>query len=121
MGRADVCALGERLGADHGQHDGLAAIIVIDLIAGLDRHAGAVFHKAALLRQANGAENALTLRLGGVEELLIVLAVGVHFRLFGGAQLVMAVDGLVEQLCFFFFCHVAFSFIKFSNSAFACI
>ena len=117
MRGADVRARGQRQRTDDGQHDGLAAVVAVDLIAGLQLHAALVFHKTTFLCQLDRREHALALGLGSIQERLIVLAVGVHLGLFGGCEPVKAMLGLVEQLLFFFFCHDAFSFMIVSSNS----
>ena len=119
--RADVRALCQRLRTDDGQHDGLAAVIVVDLVAGVQRHAALVLDEAALLGKLDGRKDALTLGLGGIQEPLVILTVGVHFRLFSGAQRIVGILRLVQQHIAFFLCHFAFSFMILSNNASACI
>ena len=40
MGSTDIGTLAQGLGADHSQGDSLIPVVVVDLIAGLDLHAG---------------------------------------------------------------------------------
>ena len=95
VGRADVRALGERLLADDHEHDGLAAVVVVELVAGGDGHARRVGLEALRLGEADGGDDAFAFGLRDVEEGLVLLAVVVHFRFFDGADAVEAVLGLV--------------------------
>ena len=109
MGGGNVGTLGEGLAADDGQHDALAAVVAIDLIACLQRHVGHILHKALLLGKLDAVLHALALRLAAVEEQLIVLAILVHFLALCLAQAVIAVLGGVEQLLAqFLFTHSLF-------------
>ena len=95
VGRADVRALGERLLADDHEHDGLAAVVVVELVTGGDGHARRVGLEALRLGEADGGDDAFAFGLRDVEERLVLLAVVVHFRLFDSADAVEAVLGLV--------------------------
>ena len=97
MGRADVDALAEGSGAHYGQHQGLAPVDPVQLVARIDRHAAGKGLEALSLRQAHRLGYALPLRLACVQKLLVVLTIGLHIRLVLGAQAVVAVLGLVEQ------------------------
>ena len=109
VGGGDVGPLGEGLAADNSQHDALAAVVAVDLIASLQRHVGHIFHEALLLGKLDAVLHALTLRLAAVEEQLIVLAILVHFLAFRLVQTVIAVLGGVEQLLAqFLFAHSLF-------------
>ena len=97
VGRADVDALAEGPGTHHGQHQGLAPVDPVQLVARIDRHAAGEGLEALSLRQAHRLGYALPLRLACVQKLLVVLTIGLHIRLVLGAQAVVAVLGLVEQ------------------------
>ena len=118
VGGSNVRAGRQRQRADDGQHDSLAPVVEVDLVAGLQLHAAFVLDKAALLGELHGRKYAFALGLGRVEECLVIFTVGVHLGLFGGCEPIKAVLRPVEQLLLFFFCHDAFSFmISSSNSS----
>ena len=97
MRRADVGALGEGLLADDGQHDPLAAVVHVDLLAGGKIHAGHVGDEAPRLGQLHGVVHAVALGLAVVEEVHVGLAVGFHFLDFGLGEPIQAMLGFVEQ------------------------
>ncbi len=97
VSRTDVDALAERGIAHHSQHDSLAPVDPVELVAGLDGHATDKGLEAPLLGLADGLVHALTLGLAGVQVLLIVLTVRLHGGLVLRRQAVVAVLGLVEQ------------------------
>ena len=98
MGRADVRAVAQVLAADDGEHDALAAVVEVDLIAGGKLHACLVGLEASLLRQLDAVIHAKALGLAVVEEVLVILAVGLHRLLVLRAQTVIAVLGRVQEL-----------------------
>ena len=108
VGGGEGHALGHGLFAHDGQHQRLAAVGAVNLVAGLELHAGHELNKALLLRQLYGVAHALALRARIVEEALVVLAVGVHGLAAGGAHGLIAVFGLIEELgaVIFLFFHV---------------
>ena len=95
MGRADGRALGQRLLADHHEHDGLAAVVVVELVAGSDVHPRRVGPEALGFGEADGGDDALALGLRDIEERLVLLAVIVHFRFLDRADAVQPVLMLV--------------------------
>ena len=97
VGRADVDALAEGPGADHRQHQGFAPVHPVKLVAGIHRHAPGEGLEALGLGQAHRLIHALPLRLAGIQEFLVIAAVGVHIRLVLGAESVISVLGLIEQ------------------------
>ena len=114
--RADVRAVGQIFLADDSQHDGLAAVIPVELVAGLNLHAGLVFDKASGLRLADGGKDAFALGLRAVQKRLVRLAIGVQLGLFVLCQAVIAVFRLVEKLLSLFLRHRGSSFkISFSR------
>ena len=116
VGRTDVRALGERLLADDHEHDGLAAVIPVEFVAGLNLHAGLVFNKASGLCLADGGKDAFALGLRAVQKRLVRLAIGVQLGLFVLCQAVIAVFRLVEQCLSLFLRHRGSSFkISFSR------
>ena len=114
--RADVRAVGQILLTDDRQHDGLAAVIPVEFVAGLDRHTGLVFDKASGLCLADGGKDAFALGLRAVQKRLVRLAIGVQLGLFVLCQAVIAVFRLVEKLLSLFLRHRGSSFkISFSR------
>ena len=114
--RADVRAVGQIFLADDRQHDGLAAVVPIEFVAGLDRHAGLVFDKASGLCLADGGKDAFALGLRAVQKRLVRLAISVQLGLFVLCQAVIAVFRLVEKLLSLFLRHRGSSFkISFSR------
>ena len=91
MGGGDLGALRQTAAADDGQHQALAPVAGIDLVAGGQRHTPLVGHKAVLLRQCNGGAGAKALRLTGIQKCLVDGAVRLHLLQLGGAQHVIAV------------------------------
>ena len=98
MRRADVCAVAQVFAADDGEHDALAAVVEVDLVAGAQLHARFIGLEALLLRELNAVLHAEALGLAVVKEPLVVLAVGLHRLFVLGAQAVVAVARGVEQL-----------------------
>ena len=98
MGTGNDRALAEGLLADHGQHQGLAPVVLVDLVAGLERHAGHIGHKALGLRQSNGVADRLPLGAGPVQEGHIGPAVVLQGEALLGVDPVIAVLLLVKQL-----------------------
>ena len=97
MGRADIRAVAQVLAADDGEHDALAAVVEVDLVAGGKLHARLVGLEASLLCQLDAVLHAKALGLAVVEEVLVILAVGIHRLLVLRAQTVIAVLGRVEE------------------------
>ena len=61
---------------DDSEHDALAAVIEVDLVAGAQLHTRFVGLEALLFRQLDAVLHAKALGLAVVEELLVVLAIG---------------------------------------------
>jgi len=97
MGGGNVGTPGQRLGADHRQHDALAPVVAVHLVAGFEGHTGLELHKAVLLRQLDAVLHAQPLGLAVVQEVLIILAVVVHGGLLALRQAVIAVLRRVQQ------------------------
>ena len=97
VGGADVDALAEGLVPHHRQHDGLAPVHPVELVAGLDGHATGEGLEPLGLGQTDGLGDGLPLGLGGVQVVLVVLTIGVQLPLLGLTQAVPAVLGLVEE------------------------
>ena len=93
---ADVRAVAQVLAADDSEHDALAAVIEVDLVAGAQLHTRFVGLEALLFRQLDAVLHAKALGLAVVEELL-VLAIGLHRFFILCAQAVIAILGGVEQ------------------------
>ena len=98
MRRADVRTVAQVFAADDGEHDALAAVIEVDLVAGAQLHTRFVGLEALLFRQLDAVLHAKALGLAVVEELLVVLAIGLHRFFILCAQTIVAVLGSVEQL-----------------------
>ena len=98
VGGGNVGALGQRLRADDRQHDALAPVIAVYLIAGFQRHTGLEFHKALFFGQFNAVLHAHALRLAVVQKILIRLAVVVHGGLLAFRQTIVAVFRRIQQL-----------------------
>ena len=114
--RADVRAVGQIFLADDRQHDGLAAVVPIELVAGFDLYAGLVFDKASGLCLADGGKDAFALGLRAVQKRLVRLAIGIQLGLFVLCQAVIAIFRLVEKLLSLFLRHRGSSFkISFSR------
>ena len=74
----DLCALGQALPADHGQHHALLPVHPVHPVAGLQGHAPLIGDKARRLRQRHGVGRALPLGLAVVQKALVVPAIGLH-------------------------------------------
>ena len=94
----DLGALRQAAAADDGQHQTLAAVAGVDLIAGGQGHAALVLHEAMLLRQSDGGAGAEALRLAGVQERLVDGAVCLHLLQIRRAQHIVAVAVILQQL-----------------------
>ena len=97
--RGDDRARAHRLAAHDGQQQRLAAVGVVDLVAGLERHAGHVLSEALGLGQLDRVAHALALGAGFVQVPLVSLAVGVHGLAAFEGQAVIAVLLLIKELC----------------------
>ena len=73
-------ALFEALFADNGQHERLAAIIAVDLIAGFELHAVGILDKALFLSKLDGELYGLALGTRLVEKGHIGAAVVLHIN-----------------------------------------
>ena len=98
MRAGDHRAVGQALFADHGQQQRLAAIVDIELRAGLQLHAEAVLDEALLFRQRDGVVHRLALDAGAVQIVHVAPAVVLHREALLGADQVIAVFLLVEKL-----------------------
>ena len=83
--------------ADDGEDDALAAVVAVDLHAGLELHAGNEGHEAGVLRHLDGGADSLALGLCGVDELHVVFAVAFQLDALLGADAVIAVLGRAQQ------------------------
>ena len=97
VGGGNVGAPGQRLGADDRQHNALAPVVAVYLVAGFQWHTGLEFHKALFFGQFNAVLHAQTLRLAVVQKILIRLAVVVHGGLLALRQTVIAVFRRIQQ------------------------
>ena len=88
----------ERLLAEHGQHERLAAVVDIHLRARLQLHAERIRHKARVLRHADRLLDGLALGARGVEKALIPLGIGKDLTGLFGVDLIIPVLGPVKQL-----------------------
>ena len=110
MGSADVGTLGKRLLANHGNHKALAAVVQIDLIAGLYLHAHLGRNKAVLLSHFGGPGGCLPLGLAGIHKGTVAQRISFHFLTLLGGQSGVAVLGGAEQgSTQFFSSHRSFS------------
>ena len=94
----DHTAVIERLLAEHGQHERLAAVVDIHLRARLQLHAERIRHKARVLRHADRLLDGLALGARGVEKALIPLGIGKDLTGLFGVDLIIPVLGPVKQL-----------------------
>ena len=97
MGGADVDALGKRLGANHCQSDGFIPVVIVDLVTGLDIHAGDKGAVAPLFCFPHSPGGSFPLGLAGIDKGHVAFAVGFHFFTLLGSQLTQAVLGLHQQ------------------------
>ena len=100
VGGGDLGALRQTAAANDGQHQALAPVAGVDLVAGGQGHTPLVGHEAVLLRQRNGGAGAETLRLTGVQKRLVDGAVGLHLLQFRRAQHIVAVAVVLQELLF---------------------
>ena len=91
------------LTADNSQHNGLATVVVVHLVAGLYIHTGLHFLEAVLFGGGNSPGSSLTLGLAGIDECHIALAVGFHFCLLLLVENGVAVLGGSQQVFAEFF------------------
>ena len=95
-----INALLQALGTDHSQHDGFATVIEIHFISGFQLHSCFIFFKAFALCQFDAVVHAQALRLSMIQEILIRLAVRIHFLFFRRGQIVIAVSRFIEKFFF---------------------
>ena len=88
----------ERLLAEHGQHECLAAVIHVHLRARLQLHAERIRHKARFLRHTDRLLDGLALGARGVEKALIPLGIGKDLTGLLGIDLIVPVLRTVKQL-----------------------
>ena len=98
VGRPDDGPLVQPLPADHRQEEGLAPVVAIDLVPGLELLPPDQGAEAGGLGLGDGVVHALPLDLPGVQEGLVPLAVGLDLLLLPGRQAVVAVLGGEEEL-----------------------
>ena len=98
MGSGDAHALLGALLADDGQAHGLAAVVVVDLIAGLVLLGRVEGDKAGLLGGLHRPGDGLPLGLGGVHKGLVALGELVGLAQLFGAHFGSAMGTVVEEL-----------------------
>ena len=94
----DDTALAQRFLADHGQHQCLSAVILIDLVPRLERHTRHIGHKTAFLSQRDRAADSLALGARLVQPGHVIPAVVLQAQPLGGVNPVIAVFLLIEKL-----------------------
>ena len=110
MGGADVRTLGKRLLANHGNHKALAAVVQINLIAGLHVHAGHGRYKAIFLSHFGGPGGCLPLGLAGIHKSAVAQRISFHFlTLLGGESGIAVLGGAEQGSTQFFSSHRSFS------------
>ena len=97
VGRADDGALRQALLPDHSQHNGLAAIIIVDLVTGLELLAPDQGPEPGGFRLGDGVGHAFPLDLAFVQEGLVARAVVLNGLLLAVRQTVVAVGGAEKQ------------------------
>ena len=102
-GGIDVCAgdngaFSQALFADHSQQQRLAAVVAVDLHAGLELHAEMILDKAVLLRQGNGVDNRLALHARTVQVIHVALAVVLNCEALLGVDQIIAVFLLIKKI-----------------------
>ena len=97
MGGADVDALGQGGRPHHGQHDRLAPVDPVELVAGLDLHPADKGPEALALGQGHHRIYHLAFGLAVIQELFVIVAVALHGGLVSGGQTVIAVLGAAAQ------------------------
>ena len=102
VGRGDLNALVQRRTADVGQHDRLAPVAHIHLVAGLELHTRGKGTVSLLLCQAHALRRAQPLGLSGIQIRHIIPAVGLHMLQCRRIQTVIAVFPVGQQLLFQF-------------------
>ena len=108
MGTADVGAAVQWLRADNRKNDGFAVSVAIDLVAGLEFHAGFQRLKTMLFRFGNRPVDGFTLGFAGADKAHVFLAVWLDGGQIGIGNHIVAIFGGKEQLfphrfIFFFF------------------
>ena len=98
MGSGDAHALLGALLADDGQAHGLAAVVVVDLVAGLVLLGRVEGDKAGLLGGLHRPGDGLPLGLGGVHKGLVALGELAGLFQLLGAHLGRAVGAVVQEL-----------------------
>ena len=104
MGGADVGTFAQGLLTHHSQGNGLATVVVVNLIAGVCCHAGGEGLEAPLLGLGYCPSGGLTLGLAGIHESHVALGVSFHlspltFLQPGKAVLRGSQQGLPECFC----------------------
>ena len=97
VGGGDIGAAGQRLLADHRQHDALSAVVAIHLIACFQGHTGLERYKPPLLGQLDAVLHAKALGLAVVQKVLIGLAIIMHGGLFRLIETVIPVLRGIQQ------------------------
>ena len=97
MGGADVGALAHRLRADDSDQEALAPVVHIDLIPGLDLHAGDGGLEAVGLGGLGCPGSGLPLGLAGIHKGCIALAIFVHGLPLFGSVFAIAILGGIQQ------------------------
>ena len=98
MGGGDLGAVRQGLLSDIGQHNGLAPIAEVHLVAGLHVHAPGEGLIALFFRQAEDFSGTEPLGLSLVQKRLVAVAIGVHCHLLRAVKAVIAVLSAGEQL-----------------------
>ncbi len=94
----DNRAVGKRLFADDGEHQRLAAVVLIELHPRLYIHSGHILCKAVLLGEGDGVYDSLALHAGAVEKVHILPAILLYPHALIGVDKVIAVLLLVKEL-----------------------
>ena len=97
MGGADVGAVVQALRAHDSQNAALAPVVVVDLVAGVQLHAGNQGLEAVGFGSGGGPCGGFPLGLAGIHKCGIALAVALHLRPLLGGQLGVSVFGRSQQ------------------------
>ena len=97
VGNADAGALVHALGADNGHHQSLVPVVAVDLVAGLQLHAGDELHEAMFFQLLDGPGDGFPLGLAGIDKRGVAPGVGFHLLPLGGGEVGKAVFGGGQQ------------------------
>ena len=98
MRAGDHSALAQGLFADNGQHESLAAVVLVYLHTGDKLHTGSVLDKAQLLGLRNGVCDSLALHAGVVKKVHVACAVLLDLYALGSVNEIVTVLLFIKKL-----------------------